>query len=418
MNVSGDVTYARGLSRYFTDVGAKRLAQGEVDGRTSNQHELNGVNELRRVLGDEPRKDQSAFRVRFLVLEDDGPATTADGRLSWYDARSAKAAIRGPEWRAYYNAGPLSSLIATLSEGDLAVVARRPGGEIYLLFARAGTASEARLIYLFGLDRLARGLQITTIDTASDLSETQARVLTDLGIEVYEDDDSLLEDVRAQFGAAFPSSIVFSRWARAHARLREDTSPDERLLRAFRFEERMYRVLERYTLATSLGPLFGAGTFALNVDEVMEIAMSAFQRRKARAGLALENHLECEFEDAKLSFQRTVITEQRKKPDFLFPGQAAYRDGAFETRRLTMLGVKTIGKDRWRQVVTEADRIGQKHYLTLETGISTAQTNEMRSMNVQLVVPRPLHETFSPAQRSWILGLDDFIQVVRDRARS
>ena len=80
-----------------------------------------------------------------------------------------------------------------------------------------------------------------------------------------------------------------------------------------------------------------------------------------------------------------------------------------------MLGVKSTCKDRWRQVLAEAERIENKHLLTLETAISTQQTDEMRAKKLQLVLPRPLHQTFSPAQQSWLMDVQGFIELVRQR---
>lgn len=45
----------------------------------------------------------------------------------------------------------------------------------------------------------------------------------------------------------------------------------------------------------------------------------------------------------------------------------------------TMLGVKSTCKDRWRQVLSEAKRIDNKHLATLEPGISENQTAEMQA---------------------------------------
>ncbi len=56
-------------------------------------------------------------------------------------------------------------------------------------------------------------------------------------------------------------------------------------------------------------------------------------RRKSRAGLALENHLEALFKALDLRFDRGKETENRNKPDFLFPGQAQYRDPSFPAAR-------------------------------------------------------------------------------------
>ncbi len=82
---------------------------------------------------------------------------------------------------------------------------------------------------------------------------------------------------------------------------------------------------------------------------------------------------------------------------------------------LTMLGVKSTCKDRWRQVLAEADRVERKHLLTLEAAISTNQTDEMRSRNLQLVLPRGLHGTYAAAQQAWLLDVSGFTDLVWER---
>ena len=80
-----------------------------------------------------------------------------------------------------------------------------------------------------------------------------------------------------------------------------------------------------------------------------------------------------------------------------------------------MLGAKSTLKDRWRQVLSEAERIEHKHLLTLEPGISENQTDEMRAKHLQLVIPRALHSTYRLTQQAWLISVADFIPVVRAR---
>jgi chaperone required for assembly of F1-ATPase len=91
---------------------------------------------------------------------------------------------------------------------------------------------------------------------------------------------------------------------------------------------------------------------------------------------------------------------------------------------LVMLGVKSTSKDRWRQVMTEADRIPQKHLCTLEAGISTKQTDEMRRSlrratkghrSAMSLPPAGLHATYTSAQRSGLLSVADFVEFARGR---
>ncbi len=78
-----------------------------------------------------------------------------------------------------------------------------------------------------------------------------------------------------------------------------------------------------------------------------------------------------------------------------------------------MLAAKTSSKDRWRQVLAEADRINPKHLLTLEPSISVAQTTEMQASELQLVIPRPLFETYGPNQQGWLMDFKSFLDLVR-----
>jgi hypothetical protein len=107
------------------------------------------------------------------------------------------------------------------------------------------------------------------------------------------------------------------------------------------------------------------------------------------------------------------VIESGKRPDFLFPSQAAYEDPDFPTSRLRMLAVKTTCKDRWRQITREADRIEAKHLLTVQEGVSEAQFREMREADVQLVVPAGLHDAFPKSVRPYLITFESFIADVR-----
>ena len=112
-------------------------------------------------------------------------------------------------------------------------------------------------------------------------------------------------------------------------------------------------------------------------------------------------------------YKRHATTENKATPDFLFPGKLEYEDPNFDTLKLTMLGVKYSCKERWRQVLAEADRIEKKNLLTLEPSISTDQTDEMRSKNLQLVVPRKLQETYALKQQNWLIDVRTFTTFVK-----
>ena len=151
------------------------------------------------------------------------------------------------------------------------------------------------------------------------------------------------------------------------------------------------------------------------VEDFLSYSLSVQNRRKARAGLAFENHLEEIFQANEIKFDRGKATEGRRKPDFLFPGATEYHDLSFSSEHLTMLAAKTTCKDRWRQVLTEAARIPQKHLCTLEPNISTYQIQEMGDESLTLVAPTTILESYAPPAGADPITLAEFIGLVRQR---
>ena len=95
-----------------------------------------------------------------------------------------------------------------------------------------------------------------------------------------------------------------------------------------------------------------------DIDDFIKTALSILNARKARAGRALENHIEFLFREAGLPFEMRATVEGTR-PDVLMPGKKAYDDalrGRYPTEKLIMIGVKTTCKDRWRQVLTKHHR--------------------------------------------------------------
>jgi hypothetical protein len=141
-------------------------------------------------------------------------------------------------------------------------------------------------------------------------------------------------------------------------------------------------------------------------------------RRKSRAGLAFGNHIEELLRAHDIRFKREATTEKRNGPDFLFPGETEYHDDVWSPERLTMLGAKTSCKDRWRQVLAEANKVEHKHLLTLEPGISPAQTTEMKREKLHLVIPNEIRASFRGEQRPDLMNVAQFLGLVRERQRA
>ncbi|OYX61439.1 MAG: hypothetical protein B7Y89_13490 [Novosphingobium sp. 32-60-15] len=191
-------------------------------------------------------------------------------------------------------------------------------------------------------------------------------------------------------------------------RSRRILDPDRRLLARRECEYELFRSVEQ---AIEM-PNIAAG-FA-DIETFISRAQTILQRRKARSGHSLELHTREIFLEELLvegaHFQHQPESEKGKKPDFLFPSQAAYRDPSFPAERLRMLAVKTTCRDRWRQILNEADRIPQKHLLTLQEGISESQFGEMVRSGVQLVVPAGLVSKFPKTVQPHLQSLSAFIE--------
>nr|WP_282188688.1 type II restriction endonuclease [Brucella tritici] len=150
-----------------------------------------------------------------------------------------------------------------------------------------------------------------------------------------------------------------------------------------------------------------------DVDGFLSFSLSVQNRRKSRAGYAFAHHVEAVLKAHKIAYKREATTEKRNAADFLFPDEASYANPAFPAENLRMLAVKTTCKDRWRQVLAEANRISEKHLLTLEPSISRTQTSEMQAQSLQLVLPKSIHTTYHTDQQEWLMNIGEFLGMVR-----
>lgn len=180
-------------------------------------------------------------------------------------------------------------------------------------------------------------------------------------------------------------------------------NPDQHILGWLDAEFQLFKALENDRYSEIIKTPFES------VENLVETANTILNRRKSRAGRSLEHHLAQVFDTFALKYAPQATTEGKKKPDFIFPNEEAYQDSSFDSDKLIMLASKTTCKDRWRQILNEADRIKTKHLFTLQQGISTNQLKEMYKYDVCLVVPKPYLTSFPKEFREKILTLDGFI---------
>lgn len=185
------------------------------------------------------------------------------------------------------------------------------------------------------------------------------------------------------------------------------SSPDEILLNWVDTEYRLFRLMEEKVYSEVMTKPFGS------IDAFVQMANEVLNRRKSRAGKSLEHHLADIFTHNELIFEEQAITEDKKKPDFLFPNANCYHNLQFPADDLIVLGAKTTCKDRWRQVLTEADRVDVKFLFTLQQGISKNQLREMQDSQLKLVVPHKYIGSFPKEFQPDISDLQGFIRFVR-----
>lgn len=391
------------LAGVFAAVAHKELVAVDLPGADSNQHELNGTAAIREFFGmTVPRSGAISWRL----FRDGTDPEDSEGRYTFYDARAASAHMTGrSEWRFYYSGWFLSGA----SVGDLLVLARTSDDRIFGLCFQQDSSWYRAARALFGITTVSSSPTLIRDLSAEELGLARQRILEELDLAVPLPVRSSDEDIVAErFGLTFPSTTAMSDFARSQSEV-DWRKTDEALSTWLEREEQLFRALEKLTIDQQLANGFR------DSDHFIEYSLSVQNRRKSRRGYSLQNHLGQVFQLHEVRFTAQGRTERGNRPDFLFPGEGAYHDPDFDPARLTMLGAKSTLKDRWRQILVEADRIPVKHLCTLETRISEAQAADIAAKQIVLVVPEPLAVAYSEAQRQSTLNLEGFIQLTLGR---
>jgi hypothetical protein len=396
------------LSAVFSAVAHKQLAPVDLPDLGSNQHELNGVEALREFFG---TGQSTRGTLGWHYFGDDTEPIHEEARFTFYDARAKSAARTGrSEWRFYY----YGSFLSCAEAGDSLFLVRAYTGQLFTLVFQRESAWLRAAQALFGVQDSTPAFDAIGRDRLSEqhLELLRRQIITQLGLEVALPVEQLDEDlIVGRFGRSFPTTKEMSSFARSQAQL-QNTCTDEMLVAWLGREEELFLALERVIIRERLKKGFE------NVEDFIDFSLSVHQRRKSRMGFALQNHLAEIFDRQRIRYKAQAKTEGKRKPDFLFPGEREYHDPQFTASLLLMLGAKATCKDRWRQVLVEAGRISKKHLCTLEPGISTGQTAEMRQEQLTLVVPVSLHRTYTRQQLNEILSLEEFIKQVRAKQHS
>lgn len=140
-------------------------------------------------------------------------------------------------------------------------------------------------------------------------------------------------------------------------------------------------------------------------SELDSFYMSIFQSRRSRAGIAFELVIREFFVRLDYPFAEQVDIEGAK-PDFVMPSEAHFRTSPLDCIIFT---AKRTLRERWRQVVTEANK-GYGFFLaTMDKNISKSQIEQMAKHKVYMVVPLSLLDASEPYSSAHnVLSFEDF----------
>jgi len=184
-------------------------------------------------------------------------------------------------------------------------------------------------------------------------------------------------------------------------------SPDDALVQWVETEYRLFQVAERQICQAEIVRPFK------DVDDFLRTASSITQRRKARAGRSLENHVEHLLKSAGIPHKMRPKIDG--KPEVVIPSEDAYNDETYPVDQLCIIGVKRTCRDRWWQILNEGRRVEEKHILTMQPTISVDQLKQMNDRHVHLVVPEPFHKKYPKDRPMKLLSVEALIDDLRKR---
>jgi len=162
-------------------------------------------------------------------------------------------------------------------------------------------------------------------------------------------------------------------------------SPDDRLYFSLAAETELF-----FALSDALGQRWleeevkKGASFATVAAYVMGTAQSS----KSRRGTSLQYHFAAVLDAEEVPYTPQCVTEGKETPDFVVPGCDEYHDKRRPDEGLRMVACKSTVKERWRQVLKEADRIDEKYFLTLDPALTDDTITAMSANRLRPFLPR------------------------------
>ena len=165
------------------------------------------------------------------------------------------------------------------------------------------------------------------------------------------------------------------------------------LFKEFQRRERSVELV-RIVMGDEGKPMQPAEVIRRLVEELPRIdalMLSAAQQRKSRAGYSYEHHIEAMLQGGRIPFEKQVVIEARKRPDFILPSLAFVNGSSPDAETGLILSAKTTLRERWKQV--EREKGTRRLFLTtVDENIAGNAIEDMASIGVHLVIPESLRK--------------------------
>lgn len=376
---------------------------------------LDGNDALRRLLGTgEDRKASQGHGIptALMYLGDDDAPVVADLETTWYDARRNKP-NRSAEWRLYYAA---CEPIRMARPGDLMCFGMLRDNRLLIVITQHDSTAEAQAKWLFGIDDEQEGAFRFHDNTERELDAFGAQIFEALGINVEVRDDTHLPEMIGRWGYRFPSNEEFASFSQSSLTDVDPAhdDPDDVVIEYYDRSYLLFKLYERAVIQHDYDAAPFVSDGIIDVDSFTSFYTSVRNRRMSRAGKVLEIHIAHILDARGIEYEAQARTENGKKPDFLFPSQAAYEDPTFPETQLRMLASKTSIKDRFRQVADEANRIRDKHLFTLTPGdVTHPKLAQLDELHIHLVMPKVVKESYDDLIQGETMTFSRFIEEVQ-----
>lgn len=161
----------------------------------------------------------------------------------------------------------------------------------------------------------------------------------------------------------------------------------------------------------ALTPEKALRSIIVEFPKIDAMLLSAAQQRKSRAGYSFEHHIEAMMIDGGVPFEKQVVIEARKRPDFILPSKALYDDAERTNREALVLSAKTTLRERWKQVGQEMKNC-DLYLATVDENIAANAIEDMASQGIVLVVPESLKssDTTEYRKQASVISFESFFR--------